>query len=172
MGEQESYVIISTEWGLVGLLGNKKGLRRLILPLPSVEQVEHHLLGGFCTHIEPGFYRPLQQAIVDYFRGEPVDFSPYKVCLDGASDFTRRILKVCRAIEYGRTSTYSQLAVFAGVPRAARAVGRALAVNPVPLVIPCHRVLRMDGSLGGFSAVQGTALKEKMLQLESDAALV
>ncbi|MBN1816260.1 MAG: methylated-DNA--[protein]-cysteine S-methyltransferase [Sedimentisphaerales bacterium] len=169
MGETESYAVVPTLWGLVGLLGDEKGVRRLTLPLPSIELLEQHLIEDDClAQLDSDFCQPLQQAIAEYFRARPVDFSPYPVSLNGRSDFTRRVLVACRSIRYGQTTTYGQLAALAGVGKATRAVGRALASNPVPLVIPCHRILRADGSLGGFSAPQGTAFKEKLLQLEKE----
>ncbi len=102
----------------------------------------------------------------DYFRGRPVDF---KVDLDlsALGAFQRAVLAACARIPYGATSTYGQLAQEVGAPRAARAVGGALARNPVPIVVPCHRVLAACGALGGFSAEQGLQLKRRLLDLEA-----
>ncbi len=115
---------------------------------------------------DPRLFPHLQKQLRDYFDGRsvefdvPVDFSPL-------SPFQRKVLSACAEIGYGRTMTYGQLARRIGSPHAARAVGGALARNPIPLVIPCHRVIAGDGSLGGFSAPQGVTLKRRLLDLES-----
>ncbi len=88
------------------------------------------------------------------------------VSLNGSQPFAHKVLQACRRIAFGRTTTYSDLARQVGSPRAARAVGSVMAGNPIPLIIPCHRVLRTDGGLGGFSAPGGTAIKQKMLRHE------
>jgi len=88
------------------------------------------------------------------------------VSLDGAGPFVQEVLHACRKIAFGQTMTYAGLAKQVGSPNAARAVGSALASNPIPLIIPCHRVLRTDGGLGGFSAPGGTDTKRKMLRHE------
>lgn len=83
------------------------------------------------------------------------------------TDFQRRVWSLLRAIPCGETRTYSELAAAAGRPRAARAVGRAVATNPIPVVIPCHRVVGADGSLTGFAG--GLRFKEGLLSLEGDS---
>jgi len=86
--------------------------------------------------------------------------------LPGFSLFTATVLAACRNVKFGQTTTYGQLARIAGHPKAARPVGRIMAKNPLPLIIPCHRVLTSNGQLGGFSAPGGKRLKKKMLELE------
>jgi methylated-DNA-[protein]-cysteine S-methyltransferase len=76
------------------------------------------------------------------------------------------VLEACRGIPYGRTTTYAELAAKAGNPRAARAAGSAMSHNPIPIIIPCHRVLHTGGGLGGFSAPGGLSLKERLLAME------
>ena len=75
-------------------------------------------------------------------------------------------MTACRKIEFGQRITYSGLAKKAGSPASSRAAGNALAKNPMPLVIPCHRVIRTDGQMGGFSAPGGISYKKRMLILE------
>ena len=84
--------------------------------------------------------------------------------LSGMPPFRRKVLTEARRIPYGRTVTYAELARRAGSPRAARAVGQAMAHNPVALVVPCHRVVAAGGGLGGFGG--GLALKRRLLALE------
>ncbi len=87
------------------------------------------------------------------------------------TEFTKQVLTACRNIGFGRTISYSGLAKKLGRPAAARAVGNALAQNPLPLIIPCHRIVRSDGKIGGFSAPGGKELKAKLLKHEH-AALI
>ena len=97
-----------------------------------------------------------------YFRGKPirsrVDFD-----LRG-TDFQRRVWSEISKIPYGKTLTYKEIAYAIKRPKASRAVGNAVGSNPVPLIIPCHRVVRSDGSLGGYA--YGTSLKRKLLEME------
>ena len=80
--------------------------------------------------------------------------------------FQRRALELTYAIPYGETRTYKEIAIELGNPRAARAVGRAEATNPIPVVLPCHRVVGADGKLHGYGAGQGLPTKEWLLRLE------
>ncbi len=86
--------------------------------------------------------------------------------LASLTDFERKVLLACTKIPAGQTRTYSQLAQQIGKPHAARAVGNALAKNPLAPIIPCHRVIRNDGSLGGYSAKGGTRRKRALLKNE------
>jgi len=89
----------------------------------------------------------------------PIDWSNFR-------PFQRLVLQATLAIPYGETRTYHQLAIQIGRPRSARAVGRAEATNPMPLVIPCHRVIGSDGRLHGYGGGQGLMTKEWLLKLE------
>ncbi len=90
-----------------------------------------------------------------------IDFGPM-------SEFRRRVLTCCRRIPYGRTVSYAKLAAQAGSPGAARAVGNCMAANPIPLLIPCHRVICADSRIGAYSALGGTAMKQRLLAMEQD----
>ena len=103
------------------------------------------------------------KALESYLRGENVDLGIFQVNLRNRSAFERAVLQSVRAIPRGSTATYSGLAAQLGKPKAARAVGNALHHNPVPLFVPCHRVVAASG-LGGFS--WGVDLKRKLLLLE------
>ena len=103
--------------------------------------------------------------MVLYYKSKPVKFDA-KIAHDGLSDFNWKVLMACKKIPAGKTVSYSQLADMIGKPHAGRAVGNALAKNPIPLIIPCHRVIHCDGTLGKFSAIGGTGTKRKMLELE------
>jgi methylated-DNA-[protein]-cysteine S-methyltransferase len=163
--------VFRTRWGWFSLAG-EGAVSRACLPLPRREMAEQELLEALGpaaenARFDRAFLPDLQQQIVAYFEGEPVDFRTVPlITLDHTGTFGHRVLCACRAIPFGRTRTYAGLAGKVGHPGAARAVGTALAGNPIPLIIPCHRVLRSDGGLGGFSAPGGTATKQKLLDHE------
>ncbi len=98
-----------------------------------------------------------------YLRGEPVELDA-PVDLEGLSPFSRAVLAELRRIPYGQRRTYGQVAAAVGRPRAARAVGRAVGSNPVPIFVPCHRVVGRGGALTGFGA--GLDTKRALLDLE------
>jgi methylated-DNA-[protein]-cysteine S-methyltransferase len=165
------YVIFETKWGYFGLAGTKSALYRTQLPVPESEKIKLQLLKNLPdAQFDNTFFKILQKQISAYFEGSCVNFSPnIPVVLDGFGDFSREVLTACRDIEFGQRITYSGLAEKTGRPAASRAVGNALAKNPLPLIIPCHRVLRTDGRMGGFSAPGGISLKKRMLALEYKA---
>ena len=102
-----------------------------------------------------------------YFEGEETDFSSVRLDLAGKDAFFRQIYDALRRVGWGRTTTYGALAKEVGAGReAARHVGQAMARNPAPLIIPCHRVLAAGGKIGGFSAPGGSKTKIRMLELE------
>ena len=101
-----------------------------------------------------------------YFRGEKVDFSSAEVCLEGIPAFHQKAYTALRKVRFGKTLSYKQLATAAGSPNAARAVGKAMASNPVPLIIPCHRVLSANQKIGGFTAQGGLDSKRWLLNNE------
>lgn len=159
------YTIIETAWGWAGFSADGGGITRLALPAASQRAAKAVFVG---LEFDPELMKDTQKAIVRYFEGEKVDFGGWpKVNLDGIGEFGKAILSACRTIGYGKTSTYGELAEMAGCPGAARAVGTALANNPVPLIVPCHRVLRSDGGLGGYSGEGGIHTKQRLLVLEN-----
>ena len=165
------YTIFSTAWGYFGLLADKNGLVRTVLPCENRKAVEKCLLAGLKSpQFNKNLLKPLQKQIIAYFEGKrsprPPSSALCPLNLFDLSPFTRKVLGACMKIPAGKTVSYSQLAGMIGKPRASRAVGSALARNPIPLIIPCHRVIHSDGSLGNFSAMGGTLLKKKLLELE------
>jgi len=188
------YVIFKTKWGYFGLAGTEYALCRTQLPGPKPEKIKSLLLKnlsapnrvprqscdrkGAVIHehqvssidFDKTFFKTLQEQITAYFEGAYINFSrDVPLVLDGFSLFGISVLTACRAIEFGQTISYSGLAKKSGRPNASRAVGSTLAINPLPLLIPCHRVIRSDGKLGGFSAPGGITFKKKMLKLEGKA---
>jgi len=110
-----------------------------------------------------------RRQVLDYLNGRRRRFS-LPVDLRHLTVFQRRVLEAAQAVPRGQVSTYGQIARRIGRPRAARAVGQALGSNPVPIVIPCHRVLASDGRLGGYSGRGGLRTKAKLLRLEGAMA--
>lgn len=106
------------------------------------------------------------QLLVDYASGEAVDLSELPLFGYPRTGFQQRVIDACRQIPRGETLTYGELAAKVGNPGAARAVGTVMSSNPLPLVIPCHRVLGAGGCLGGYSARQGVAMKRRLLEME------
>lgn len=107
--------------------------------------------------------RSVAKKIDRYYRGDIVNFDE-PLDLDGSPEFFRQVWTELRKVPRGETISYSELARRAGRPKAVRAVGTAMARNPVPVIVPCHRVIRSDGTLGGFGG--GLDLKRRMLELE------
>ena len=101
-----------------------------------------------------------------YFTGERIEFKDIPVDLNGVPPFRCKALRVIREIQYGDVRSYGQIAMECGSPHAARAVGGAMASNPVPVIIPCHRIVGRDGRLTGFSAPGGETVKMMLLKME------
>lgn len=113
---------------------------------------------------EPRTAEPLRQ-LAEYLAGGLRRFT-LKLDLSGMSPFQQKVLLITSQIHYGQTATYKEIAIQVGKPNASRAVGRVEATNPMPLVIPCHRVVGSDGSLHGYGGPGGIKLKAWLLQLE------
>ena len=122
------------------------------------------------TAFDSHFMMDVQKALRRYFEGRQVDFTRWpRVDTGHMGAFAAAVLSECRRLKYGWTITYGELAARAGAPAAARAVGMVLSRNPVPLIIPCHRIVRADGSLGGYSGEGGSRTKDRLLRMESAA---
>ena len=167
------YAIFETRWGYFGLAGTESAICRAQLPGAELDKVRSRLLTNLPgARFDKTFFKTLQKQIAAYFDGACVNFSPdVPIVLEGLGRFSGAVLTACRDIRFGETVTYAALAEKSGRPAASRAVGSVLAKNPLPLIIPCHRVIRSDGKLGGFSAPGGITLKKKMLEFERREAL-
>jgi methylated-DNA-[protein]-cysteine S-methyltransferase len=164
MGGVLRYVIFSTEMGWVGILGSKAGLVRTTLPHPTPEVIRQQLgINQNRATLSPGRFESLIGRLSAYFDGHRVEF-PDHLDLSAATDFQRKVWEATRLIPYGETRSYTWVAEQIKKPRAVRAVGQALGRNPLPVIIPCHRVLASHGGLGGFSG--GLAMKKRLLMNE------
>jgi methylated-DNA-[protein]-cysteine S-methyltransferase len=108
-------------------------------------------------------FKTIRTLLDRYLQGREVDFE-IDVDISSLGKFTQKVLYELMEIPYGETRTYGWLAGKVGKPGAARAVGQALKRNPIPIIIPCHRIIRDDGTIGGFS--MGVNIKERLLALE------
>ncbi len=166
----QNYCVFQVTGGFCGIAWSKTGITRLCLPTRTAAAATRMLLRR-APDGTPGTPPPevaeTVTAVERYFRGERVDFSSARLEIGGQGDFPRRIYQALRKVGWGQTTTYGALAKEIGAdPEAAREVGEAMGRNPVPLIIPCHRVLAAGGKLGGFSAPGGTSTKIRMLELE------
>ena len=163
MSGELSYTTFKTDMGWVGILGSVKGLLRITLPQPSAREAQQ-LLGRSDAILAPHLFENLAQRLRVYFGGHKVIFSD-QPDLSGATTFQRQVWQITSLIPYGETRSYAWVAEQIGNPRAVRAVGQALARNPLPIIIPCHRVLNSNGKLGGYS--EGVEWKRYLLNLEA-----
>jgi methylated-DNA-[protein]-cysteine S-methyltransferase len=164
------YHVFETAAGFCAIAWNGAAITRFQLPTATAEATERAMRRR-APDATPGTPPPEVARVIAaaqrYFAGEPVDFADVALDLDGQDEFFRRTYEALRRVGWGRTTTYGALAKELGAgPEAAREVGAAMAHNPVPLIIPCHRVLAAGGKVGGFSAPGGSATKLKMLALE------
>lgn len=138
---------------------------RVLLSRPGLSALE--LAAGHFPDAGPGSRREIDEvaeAIRAFLAGQPVVFSLDVTALSTRPAFQRAVLRAEHAIPRGRVSSYGLIARHIGAPRASRAVGNALASNPYPLIVPCHRAVRSDGLLGGFQG--GPAMKRILLERE------
>lgn len=161
------YDIFKTKWGWFGVLECESGLVRSHLPAAHKEAVQSRLLSGIeAAKQDKKRFSDLKNAILNYYVGRPTDFKNVKIDLGDLTEFQQKVLNTLRRVQYGTTISYGELAKLAGSPRGGRAIGTVMAANPLPLIIPCHRVIKADGTPGHFSAPGGTETKIRMLKLE------
>ncbi len=154
--------------GWIALAASELGITRLLLPKPSLTQLMRELEPADTWRYSwtPLLCRTYWQ-VRAYFSGQLKQFD-IPVDLREVSDFRAKILHEAQSMPRGETCSYAELAAAAGSPRASRAVGQAMASNPVPLLVPCHRVIGSDGSMVGFGG--GTEQKLALLRLEGVTA--
>ena len=160
-----TYHSCETCLGWVGVVGSDAGLKKVILPLKSESAVLEQIVGYGCRieiH-DSGSLVDLTDRIKRYFEGQPVEFSD-KLDLADATDFEQAVWRAVGKIPRGQTRSYGWVATELGLPKAARAVGQAVGRNPVPIIIPCHRVIRREGIIGSYH--WGTERKQALLGWE------
>jgi methylated-DNA-[protein]-cysteine S-methyltransferase len=161
-----AYATVESPLGPLVVAATPKGLVRVSY---SEFRGEDEVLEELARRVSPRVLKapakldPVRRELDEYFEGRrqrfdtPIDWSYL-------AGFTRDVLRATAAIEYGEVSTYARMAEAAGSPRAVRAAGNALGSNPMPVIVPCHRVLRTGGMLGGYTG--GIERKEFLLRLE------
>ncbi len=170
-----SYCLFKTSLGSCGIAWNDPGdsaaptaVTLLQLPEATTAMTESRMArtGARKLSAPPPQIAEVIARVQKHLHGELQDFRDVAVDLDGADPFARQVYEAAREIPAGKTSTYGELAKALGQPAAARDVGQALGRNPIPLIIPCHRVLAAGGKRGGFSAPGGRATKTRLLAIE------
>jgi len=163
-----TYRVVDSPVGALLLAATEDGVVRVAFEVEDHDRVLESLGAAIGSRILRGGHRLdlLARELDDYFAGRRHAFDvPLDLRL--ARGFRLTVLRHLSEIPYGSTESYGEVAVASGNPRAVRAVGSACATNPLPIVVPCHRVLRSDGSLGGY--LGGLPAKERLLALERAA---
>jgi methylated-DNA-[protein]-cysteine S-methyltransferase len=165
MAGRLKYITFNTDMGWVGILGSARGLLGTTLPQGSAQAV-CQLLGDGIIYATwtPHLFDDLVERLRLYFGGYKATF-PDELDLSGATAFQRKVWEITRLIPYGETRSYAWVAEQIKKPMAVRAVGQALGRNPLPVIVPCHRVVASDGRLGGYSG--GLEWKSHLLNLEA-----
>lgn len=146
---------------MTGVIDSPFGPLRITVTDRGLSQL--HFLGDATPTVDTPLIGHIADEMTAYFSGQLHTFA-VPVDLTSVSDFTRKVLEATAEIPYGETVSYGEIAARIGIPGATQAVGNALGANPVPIVIPCHRVIRSDGSMGWFTG--GPHIKRALLHLE------
>ena len=169
MSSLPAFALFDTAIGTCAIAWGPRGVLGTQLPERDVEGTRMHMRRRFAGAAESTPPLPVERAITAItaiLHGERPDLSGIALDTSGLEPFQRRVYDVARTIPPGATMTYGSIAMQLGEPRAAQAVGVALARNPFAIVVPCHRVLAAGGKLGGFSAAGGVATKLRLLEIE------
>jgi O-6-methylguanine DNA methyltransferase len=171
------YCYFPTAIGACGILWNKNAIERLQLPEKTRAASQKRLTDQMkpCTEVElpaaPSWVQEAAEKIQSLLEHGKADLSSIPIDVSLMPPFFQKVYAVTRAIPPGQTTSYGTLAQQVGSPGGARAVGQAMGRNPLPLIIPCHRVLAAGGKAGGFSAFGGLVTKKHLLAIESNASL-
>lgn len=163
-------MIFATPWGWMGLSETSKGIDAIVLPRGSRRAVESSLRRSARAPVDTDGSARLESArrqVLAYLAGERKEFD-LPLDLSSGTRFQRQVWRVLQRVPYGKVRSYRWVALRVGGPRYARAVGGAVGANPLPIVIPCHRIVAQDASLGGFSG--GLPTKRRLLKLEGTLA--
>lgn len=168
-GEPMRYAMMEdTPVGVLGLAAGEAGLRRLDFVKDEATFIERLFdQYGDRPILRSDGLDKVRRALDRYFAGERLSFD-LAVDLSDVSGFHERVLRAAARIPAGKVLTYTEIAARAGNPRASRAAGNALHNNPVAIIVPCHRIVRSDGSLGGYGG--GLPVKEWLLRHEGAIA--
>lgn len=170
MERERFHHLFETVAGFAAIGWNGNGVTAFRLPADNAQEAEQALLRHAPRSVPAAPPEAIEAVIRDacrYFAGEQADFAQVPVDLGPQPPFFERVYAAVRRLGWGETATYGAIAksLDAG-PERARAVGQAMAANPLPLIIPCHRVTAANGRIGGFSAPGGALSKARMLAIE------
>jgi methylated-DNA-[protein]-cysteine S-methyltransferase len=163
------FALFETAIGHCGIVWSERRVAGVQLPERSEEATRNRIRRRFPAAREAVPPDVVQHAIGDIVAlldGEPRDLTHVTIDTDGMADFNRRVYAVARTIPPGATLSYGEIAERLGDRSLARDVGQALGQNPIPIVVPCHRVLAAGGKVGGFSAPGGVVTKLRLLTIE------
>ncbi|WP_280379088.1 methylated-DNA--[protein]-cysteine S-methyltransferase [Nocardia wallacei] len=161
--------LFDTVIGTCAIAWTNIGVVRFLLPEATAAATRSRLLGRGSGVREEEPTGPMAEAVAGvraHLRGTLDDLRWIPLDQSGSPEFHRSVYDITRAIDPGRTLSYGQVAERIGAPGAAQAVGQALGRNPIPLIVPCHRVLAADHALHGFSAPGGLTTKQRLLEIE------
>jgi methylated-DNA-[protein]-cysteine S-methyltransferase len=164
-----AFAVFDTAIGPCGLVWRDDAIVGAALPGTDAAATRFHLSRRFagCTEtVPPPAIASAIDLVTRLLAGEPVEIDEIAIDLSGCEPFEQMVYRAARAIPRGEVRTYGELAVEIGQPGAPRAVGAALGRNPIPILVPCHRILAASGRSGGFSAPGGTATKFRILAIE------
>ncbi|MBI5251762.1 MAG: methylated-DNA--[protein]-cysteine S-methyltransferase [Desulfomonile tiedjei] len=165
-----AWTTFSTAMGVCGVSWSTSGIDSFFLPEPSGTAIEQRLkeITGKTSSSSspPTWVRELIRKVKAHMKGRMQDFSGIPLDFSGISEFMLSVYQAAQKLPAGTVATYGELAALLGKPNAARAVGSALGKNPIPLIVPCHRVIASSGEIGGFSAPGGLAAKVTLLERE------
>ena len=164
-----SFALFDTAIGTCGIVWTSRGIAGVQVHNASERATRASLLHRFPDAQEVAPLPAVQRAIdgiVALLRGEPSDLSDVTIDVDKVPAFNRKVYDIARSIPPGATLTYGEIAERLGDKLLARDVGQALGQNPIPLIVPCHRVLAAGGKTGGFSAPGGVVSKLRLLTIE------
>jgi len=165
--EQFQLAVFPTDLGWGALLATKDEVVQLVLGRTSAAAALADVDTSQVDDATPRHaWQKLIKRLQDFARGRIVDFSDVPLSVAGLTPFQQAILRECRKVPYGSTISYGELAVRAGSPRAARAVGSTMAACRQGIIVPCHRVISASGAPGGFGGPAGVKFKRQLLQLE------
>jgi methylated-DNA-[protein]-cysteine S-methyltransferase len=162
---ERAAVVFVTSWGWMGISETTKGIDNIILPKHSKKAVLSALneRGTISQATSSERLKEARHQLRDYLNGARDRFD-LPLDLSGGTQFQRQVWRTLQRVPYGKLRSYRWVATRVGGRRFARAVGNAVGANPLPIVIPCHRIVAQDATLGGFSA--GLPTKRKLLSLE------
>ena len=166
---EPGFALFDTAIGSCAIAWSGRGVLAVQLPEADEAKTRARMRRRFPQARESSPPPDVQRAvdgIVALLRGDAIDFSAVPLDLEQVPAFHRRVYEVARTIACGATLTYGDIAKRLGVPGEAREVGEALGRNPIPIIVPCHRVLAAGGKLGGFSAPGGVTTKRRLLAIE------